>query len=116
MTREGKVLRIDVQKELGSLLMLRSNVAPLFKQFARSAVPRIVLDFSGVEFMSRSFADEYLAAKAASRKRIEERSTPFAVRRMLELVSKQLITASSRPRDYRQSYRDVRIGSLQITD
>jgi anti-anti-sigma regulatory factor len=94
MTTNHDTLRIDVRKDVGSLLMLRSTVTPLFRRISRSNARRVVVDFSGVEFMSRSFADEYLAAKAASLKQIEERRVPVEVKRMMSIVSRQLASGS----------------------
>jgi hypothetical protein len=70
--------------------MLRSSVRPLFATVEGLNERRVVLDFSKVEFMSRSFADEYLAAKRTSPKQLVERSAPDEVQRMLELVLGQL--------------------------
>lgn len=103
---------VDVGKDVGSLLMLRSSVAPLFRKIARLDAPRIIVDFSGVEFMSRSFADEYLAAKAPYRKRIEERRVPVEVKRMLNLVSNQLASTQPRALGSRASIQRVRVVSL----
>lgn len=88
--------RISVRDSAGELLMLRSAVAPLFTKVIASRHARITLDFSGVEFMSRSFADEYLNAKASSKKRILERGVSSEVRQMLNLVARQIRAARSR--------------------
>jgi len=112
MAEERDVRRIDVRKDVGSLLMLRSTVAPLFRKIARFDAPRVTVDFSGVEFMSRSFADEYLAAKAACQKRIEERNVPFEVMRMLDLVSSQLVAAPHRTSQIGYSLSRAKVVSL----
>lgn len=102
MTSTVPVPRVDVRKDVGTLLMLRSTVAPLFRKIARFDARRVIIDFSGVEFMSRSFADEYLTAKAASQKAIEEIDMPDQVRRMIELVSKRVGSTKSPRADIRQ--------------
>jgi len=112
VTRESEVARIDVRRDVGSLLMLRSNVASLFRKIAKLDAPRVIVDFSGVEFMSRSFADEYLASKAASPKRIQDRNVPVEVRRMMDLVSNQLASAPHRTSGMQQSLRRMRVDSL----
>jgi hypothetical protein len=112
VSRDADVARVEVRKDLGSLLMLRSTVAPLFRKVERFDAPRVILDFSGVEFMSRSFADEYLTAKAAGQKRIEERRVPVEVRRMLELVSNRLGSSRSRPTRLNEPLPRVRVVSL----
>jgi hypothetical protein len=108
----SEVARIDVRKDAGSLLMLRSNVAPLFEKIRTFDARRVIVDFSGVEFMSRSFADEYLAAKHASRQRIEERGVTVEVRRMLDLVSDQVNSMPPRRSRNRRIYPPEKVVSL----
>lgn len=96
MVDRDRTTKIKVRDELGSLLMFRRTVAPWFRRIARLDSNRVVFDFTDVEFMSRSFADEYLAAKKASVKRIEELNVPEEVRRMLQLVSRQPTARSAR--------------------
>ncbi len=93
--------------------MLRGSVPPLFRKVAKQDAHRILLDFSGVEFMSRSFADEFLAAMAASKKVIELRRQPVEVRRMLKLVSRQLESAPTRTASSRDVFQDVRALSIR---
>lgn len=101
--------RVMVQKDFGDLLMLRSNVEPLFVRIRRLSEPRVVLDFHGVRFMSRSFADEYLSAKAASKKHIDERRVPKEVKRMMALVSAQRADPSSRSSRHRPMPRHATV-------
>lgn len=96
MTTPNRTSRIKVGEDAGTLLMFRRTVAPLFRKISKQKSERVLLDFSGVEFMSRSFADQYLSAKKASPKQIEERNVPSEVRRMLQLVSRHLSEAGSR--------------------
>jgi anti-anti-sigma regulatory factor len=112
MAPEESAEKIEVHKEIGELLMLRSTVAPIFRKLARLPSHRVIVDFSGVEFMSRSFADEYLAAKAACQKKINERNLSSEVRRMLQLVSSQRESSSSKTSSGRQSIRPPRAVSL----
>jgi hypothetical protein len=91
-------VRVAIRKDVGDLLMLRSSVAPLFRKIAKLTSSRVIFDFSGVEFMSRSFADEYLAEKARCNKQIEERHVPDEAKLMMELVSRQVRKASTRNR------------------
>lgn len=89
MSRSDRAAIVSVRDELGRLLMIRSSVSPLFRKISRLRAARVVVDFSNVEFMSRSFADEYLQAKTVNEKSIEERHMPEEVARMLRLVSNQ---------------------------
>ena len=97
MARVRAAVELSVRKEVGSHLMFRSSVTPFFRKIASLQAAKVLLDFSNVEFMSRSFADEYLAAKALSKSRIEERNLPIEVRRMLKTVSYQTSLARSPP-------------------
>lgn len=78
---------VSVHEQLGPLLMLRGSVAPLFKAIEAATAPQVTVDFSLVEFMSRSFASEYLASKASSPKRIQERGMSLDVIRMFAVVA-----------------------------
>ena len=102
---EDAVSRLRIHDKLGGLLMLRSTVGPLFQQIDQLQSKRVVIDFSDVEFVSRSFADEYLSAKAASKKQVEETSVPLEARRMLELVSRQVASAKSEHRGAKRAAR-----------
>jgi len=96
MAQTAGEAHINVRKVAGRLLMIRGTVDPLFQRIARLATPRVILDFSGVEFMSRSFADEYRIAKAKCPKQIEERNTPPIVVQMMSLVSQQASLAGKK--------------------
>lgn len=88
--------QILVRKEVGRLLMLRASAALLRRRIAEARPRRVVIDFSGVEFMSRSFADEYASAKAESNKQLVEREISPEVQKMLDLVASQATRARSR--------------------
>jgi hypothetical protein len=97
---------IWIQREVGPLLMLRSTVKTLFDKLESVEQDRVILDFSNVEFMSRSFADEYLTAKKLMSKRIAEQHLPLEVRRMLEIVGNP--SASTPARGERQQPSSAR--------
>lgn len=104
MVAADPVASVDIRDELGAMLMIRSSVPPLFRKISRIRASRVLLDFSRVEFMSRSFADEYLQAKAASKKRIDERHLPEEAARMLSIVAGQRLAARPRSAVPRQRY------------
>lgn len=81
--------RLRIRDAVGGPLMLRSTVGPFFEDLERLDAKRVIVDFSDVEFMSRSFADEYLSLKAASKKRVEETRVPAEAQHMLDVVSRQ---------------------------
>jgi len=86
--------------EVGKLLMLRSSVSPLFAKIRSLRSPNLIIDFSRVEFMSRSFADEYLAAKGLCSKKIEERNVSPTIRQMLDLASQRFSYSLTPPLRY----------------
>lgn len=88
-------VELNVRQEVGNLLMLRSSVTRLFKKVASLREASVVMDFSQVEFMSRSFADEYLTGKALSQKTIEERNLPPEVSQMLRVVAHSVAATHS---------------------
>ena len=68
-------------------LALRDSAIRLFEGIEDSPETEIVIDFSGVRSMSRSFADEYFTQRSRSAKTIQETNVPANVRQMLEVVS-----------------------------
>ncbi len=116
MTPNSSVARVSVKEDLGSLLMLRSSVPPLFRRISRMAATRVVVDFSGVEFMSRSFADEYLEAKRSSKKSIDERNVSDEVARMLNFVTSQRLSVRSRTQVAKRGYPQPRMISTWRSD
>ena len=93
--KDSRSVRIEVAREVGRLLMLRAAAASLRQRIAEAPTTRVLLDFTGVEFMSRSFADEYLAARSASGKRVIEQGISPEVRKMLDLVASQIASSKS---------------------
>jgi hypothetical protein len=90
MRREREVAELRVCEGFGNLLMLRDSAAALLRKVESLTSHRVMLDFANVDFMSRSFADEYLLGKARSRKALEERSLPAEARLMMESVSRRI--------------------------
>jgi len=87
-----KIVALD---RFGSLLAVRRTVSELLADVPDDA--SLELDFSGVEFMSRSFCDELLA-------RLERRSAPYqlsgtgaSVAQMLATVREHRAHVDERP-------------------
>jgi hypothetical protein len=82
--------RIDIKiyRQLGPNLALRDTAISLFDLIEALSDHSITIDFSGVESISRSFADEYVKRKASSHKNIKERNVPQNVVKMLDIVTK----------------------------
>jgi len=112
MSRAEAASQIRIRERVGNLLMLRSSVGPIFHKIAQLDETEVVVDFSGVEFMSRSFADEYRSAKAKSRKHIVERNVPVNVARMFTLVADQVRSRRSQVQVSRRSDREPRALTL----
>lgn len=86
--------------DLGSTIMLRDSIDALFDQLEARPPQPLVLDFTGVEFISRSSAHEYLVRTARSRHLLSESGVCPEVARMIALVKRQLDRARSGiPRD-----------------
>ncbi|MEM0155957.1 MAG: hypothetical protein QW597_05080 [Thermoplasmataceae archaeon] len=68
-------------------LALRSWADELFKLLMAKKDSQFVLDFSDIEFMSRSFAHEYLKEKHVFPKPIIEKNIAPAVKQMFDLAS-----------------------------
>ncbi|MEM0136486.1 MAG: hypothetical protein QXU18_14870 [Thermoplasmatales archaeon] len=68
-------------------LALRSWADELFKLLMAKKDSQIVLDFSDIEFMSRSFAHEYLKERLIFPVPIIEKNIAPAVKQMLDLAS-----------------------------
>ena len=80
------VYRIRVVDVLSPDLVLRANARRLVGLAESRPEDEIVLDFTGVETIGRSFAHEYVVRRDASRKRIREENLPENIRKMLEIV------------------------------
>lgn len=71
------------------MIITRNAVANFFSFLSRLSEKWIVLDFAGVEFMSRSCVDEYTKRKLASEKKIKEVNLSQNVLAMFLLVVRQ---------------------------
>lgn len=79
---------IKVSEVLGMHdLALRSWAEELFRLLSTKDDQSLVLDFSEIKFMSRSFAHEYLSAKKTFSKSIIEKNLNESVQQMLKLAS-----------------------------
>lgn len=74
-------------------LALRTWANDFFKILGQISSDDIVLDFTGIDFMSRSFANEYLMLKMKSSKKIVEKNLGSILEEMLQY-------ANIKPRSY----------------
>ena len=74
-------------KRIHSHLVFRSAASTLFDDAAFQSGD-VVVDFAGVKFASRSFAQEYLACKSKQRHGVTEINMPEDVKMMFEIVGR----------------------------
>ena len=76
---------INLKNEIGSNLIVRLEAENLFKQLDEYST-NITMDFSGIEFINRSFAQEYLNRKFSVDYEIEEINVPNVVKNMFNVI------------------------------
>ena len=81
--------RILLTNELGNNIFTRNTISSLINQIEKSKEEKIVFDFKGVRFISRSCADEYIKRKKESNKEFIEENLSNEVRAMFKLVQAQ---------------------------
>lgn len=85
---------IQLSKKIGGDLFLRETANQLFDSLEKMVEQKtIVLDFSNVRTMSRSFAHQYIIRKQKTNKMITEANQAPAVIQMFEYVTR----AASKP-------------------
>jgi len=78
--------RFALKEMLSPDLALRDTADQLFDTTEESPAKRIVMDFSKVRSVTRSFAHQYSLRKKASSKAIVEKAMPVNIRRMFSAV------------------------------
>jgi hypothetical protein len=78
--------RINLHEDVGNNLITRNVIEKVFSKVNHTKDDSIIMDFKGVEFVSRSSADEYLRQKELSAKKISEENLSVNVKKMLEFV------------------------------
>lgn len=91
---EVKVSKVLKTKDLA----LRSWAEHLFGVIESSPKRAVTLNFDGVEFMSRSFANEYLKLKSESKKVIREQNVGPFLKDMFQFASVKPILTHNRIR------------------
>ena len=90
--------KILVRASVARDLVTRNAAISFFKKLKRIKSDNIVLDFTGVVFMSRSFADEYIAQNNTFKADINEIKMPDSVEKTLDAVSNVRTTRIEVPR------------------
>ena len=70
-------------------LAFRDSADDFFSYTSRLEESDVIIDFSGVESITRSFAHQYLKNKKKVKKQIVEKNMPSNVMHMFELVKSQ---------------------------
>ena len=79
---------IKIKEVINSNLGMNSSARNLFKELNETPKKNIIIDFSDVIFMSRSFTQEYLYQKYKTDKKINEINVPDDVSQMFQVVEK----------------------------
>ncbi len=80
-----KVVRIS--KEIAEDLALRDSADRLFNSIEASKEKEVVIDFSEIRTISRSFAHQYTLRKRDCNKYVTETNVPQNVQKMFRVVS-----------------------------
>ncbi len=81
----GGLMIINLKEEIGPNLFVRLDAEKLFKRLKEYSTD-ITMDFSGIEFINRSFAQEYLNRKFSVDYEIEEINLPDVVKNMFIVI------------------------------
>ena len=76
---------IKLKEEIDSNLIIRLDAEELFKKLEDNS-SKVVMDFQGIEFINRSFAQEYLNQKFHAKYDIEEINVPDDVKNMFNVI------------------------------
>jgi hypothetical protein len=78
-------IEIILKKEIGSDLGSRQKIEKLFKNINEN-VSKVIMNFEGVEFMGRSFAQEYLNRKHFASFEVVEKNMSEDIKKMFEII------------------------------
>lgn len=78
-------IEIFLKKEIDSDLGSRSKIENLFNSID-SDTSKVIMNFTGVEFMGRSFAQEYLNQKNKASFRVVESNVPDDVQKLFDII------------------------------
>ena len=78
------IKKIDIGKKYSKKIAMDSTAAVLFKEF--EGLNEVILDFSHVEFVSRSFAQEYIFLRYHSHTCIIEQNMNDFIKGLFEVV------------------------------
>lgn len=79
---------IKIEQLISSNLGMNISAKELFEEINNSPNPNIIIDFTDVLFMGRSFTQEYIFQKMISDKNIYEENIPEEIQKMFDVVKK----------------------------
>ena len=80
-------LKIILEDEIGRDLGQRSKIEEIFTNISPN-VTKVIMDFKNIEFMGRSFAQEYLNQKHFASFEVIEENVPDDVEKMFDMILK----------------------------
>ena len=80
-------IEVFLKKEIGPDLGSRQKIEKLFENIDAD-VTKVIMNFEDVEFMGRSFAQEYLNRKHIASFEVVEKNMPEDVEKMFEIILK----------------------------
>ncbi len=80
-------IEVFLKKEIGADLGSRQKIEKLFKNI-EPHVSMVIMNFEGVEFIGRSFAQEYLNRKHLASFEVVEKNMPEDIQKMFEIILK----------------------------
>ncbi|MDO5810141.1 MAG: hypothetical protein Q4Q37_03520 [Methanobrevibacter sp.] len=78
-------IEVNLKNEIGSDLGSRQKIEKLFKNINTNA-SKVIMNFEGVEFMGRSFAQEYLNQKHIANYEITEINLSEDIKKMFDMI------------------------------
>ncbi len=82
---------IKIKDEIADALDYNKSAADLINKINPYDDNNFVMDFEGVFFISRSFAQAYYASKKRSPKNIQEINLSTEVKPMMDMIEKQIM-------------------------
>lgn len=82
---------IKIKDEINNALDFNQSATSLIDKVNQINEMEFIIDFEGVFFISRSFAQAYYASKKRSPKNIKEINLSDDVKPMMEMIEKQLM-------------------------
>lgn len=82
----SREVEFDIKACLSEDLSTRNRTSHFFEMMESSNATSVVVNFAHVKSITRSFADEYMKRKRASKLNIQESNVPSNVQKMFEIV------------------------------